>query len=65
MATVEEFAKLREEAIQRAMREMKMPRATAERFIDMSEGRVYDLDDSPPFDPEAARREIAERNKRN
>lgn len=62
MATVKEQ---REQAIERVMRELRMPREDAESFVDVSEGRLFDLDDSPPFDPEAARHEIeAERRKK-
>jgi hypothetical protein len=48
MATVEEFARVREAQIQRAMRERKMTREEAERFVDVSESRMYDFDDVPP-----------------
>jgi hypothetical protein len=62
MATVKEQ---REHAIERVMRELRMTREDAESFVDVSEGRLFDLDDSPPFDPEVARREIeAERRKK-
>ena len=44
---------LREQAIERVMREMKMSRETAERFVDRGEGRVRDVEDAPPDpDPE-------------
>lgn len=46
--------RVREEAIDRIMRMFDMDRVDAERFVDRSEGRLFDLDDSfnldEPFD---------------